>query len=85
MLLAAALLGFFGITLFPFVLTATQVSGLRFQVSSEGTVLAEPDWMARRAAHERRVRIWTDPQDDYTRTLLASFPRLTGERGVVLR
>ncbi|QKJ18847.1 ABC transporter ATP-binding protein [Microbacterium hominis] len=30
-------------------------------------------------------RIWTDPQDEYTRTLLASFPRLTGERGVVLR
>ena len=30
-------------------------------------------------------RIWTDPQDDYTRTLLASFPRLTGERGVVHR
>jgi len=30
-------------------------------------------------------RIWTDPQDDYTRTLLASFPRLTGERGVVQR
>jgi len=30
-------------------------------------------------------RIWTDPQDEYTRTLLASFPRLTGERGVVRR
>ena len=30
-------------------------------------------------------RIWTDPQDEYTRTLLASFPRLTGERGVVHR
>ncbi|WP_374312873.1 ABC transporter ATP-binding protein [Microbacterium sp.] len=30
-------------------------------------------------------RIWTDPQSDYTRTLLASFPRLTGERGVVHR
>ncbi len=25
------------------------------------TVLAEPDWLARRAAHERRVRAWTDP------------------------
>ncbi|GAA3644482.1 ABC transporter ATP-binding protein [Microbacterium awajiense] len=30
-------------------------------------------------------RIWTDPQDAYTRTLLSSFPRLTGERGVVVR
>ncbi|AZC14486.1 ABC transporter ATP-binding protein [Microbacterium sp. ABRD28] len=30
-------------------------------------------------------RIWTDPQDEYTRTLLGSFPRLTGERGVVRR
>jgi len=30
-------------------------------------------------------RIWRDPQDDYTKTLLSSFPRLTGERGVVLR
>ncbi len=23
--------------------------------------LAEPDWLARRAAHEQRVRVWTDP------------------------
>ncbi|MFD5224279.1 ABC transporter ATP-binding protein [Microbacterium sp. NPDC058342] len=30
-------------------------------------------------------RIWNAPQDEYTRTLLASFPRLTGERGVVVR
>lgn len=30
-------------------------------------------------------RIWTDPQDDYTKTLLASFPRLTGEKGTVRR
>jgi peptide/nickel transport system ATP-binding protein len=30
-------------------------------------------------------RIWTSPQHDYTRTLLSSFPRLTGERGVVTR
>ncbi|WP_183295146.1 ABC transporter ATP-binding protein [Cellulomonas cellasea] len=29
--------------------------------------------------------IWTSPQDAYTRTLLSSFPRLTGERGVVAR
>ena len=29
--------------------------------------------------------IWRDPQDEYTRTLLSSFPRLTGERGVVVR
>ncbi len=25
------------------------------------TSLAEPDWLARREAHERRVRAWTDP------------------------
>lgn len=30
-------------------------------------------------------QIWTDPQDDYTKTLLSSFPRLTGSRGVVVR
>lgn len=30
-------------------------------------------------------RIWSSPQDEYTRTLLSSFPRLTGERGVVVR
>lgn len=29
--------------------------------------------------------LWTDPQNEYTRTLLSSFPRLTGERGVVVR
>ncbi|WP_025157729.1 ABC transporter ATP-binding protein [Leifsonia aquatica] len=30
-------------------------------------------------------QIWNDPQHEYTRKLLASFPRLTGERGVVAR
>jgi peptide/nickel transport system ATP-binding protein len=30
-------------------------------------------------------QIWTDPQHEYTRTLLKSFPRLTGEKGVVVR
>jgi peptide/nickel transport system ATP-binding protein len=30
-------------------------------------------------------KIWNDPQHEYTRTLLKSFPRLTGERGVVAR
>lgn len=30
-------------------------------------------------------QIWTDPQDDYTKQLLASFPRLTGEKGLVTR
>jgi len=29
--------------------------------------------------------IWTRPQDEYTRTLLSSFPRLTGEKGMVAR
>ena len=31
------------------------------------------------------AHIWTNPRDEYTKTLLASFPRLTGERGVVVR
>jgi peptide/nickel transport system ATP-binding protein len=30
-------------------------------------------------------QIWTRPQHDYTRTLLSSFPRLTGARGVLTR
>jgi peptide/nickel transport system ATP-binding protein len=30
-------------------------------------------------------RIWNAPQDDYTKSLLSSFPRLTGERGVLAR
>jgi len=30
-------------------------------------------------------RIWMQPQNEYTKTLLSSFPRLTGERGVVAR
>jgi peptide/nickel transport system ATP-binding protein len=30
-------------------------------------------------------QIWTNPQHEYTRQLLRSFPRLTGERGVVVR
>jgi len=29
--------------------------------------------------------IWSNPQHEYTRRLLESFPRLTGERGVVVR
>ncbi|WP_297111152.1 ATP-binding cassette domain-containing protein [Tessaracoccus sp.] len=30
-------------------------------------------------------QIWRSPQDEYTKKLLASFPRLTGEKGVVSR
>jgi len=30
-------------------------------------------------------QIWTDPQHEYTRSLLRSFPRLTGEKSVVVR
>ncbi|MEU4013762.1 ABC transporter ATP-binding protein [Microbacterium sp. NPDC028030] len=30
-------------------------------------------------------RIWTQPEHEYTKTLLSSFPRLTGERGVLAR
>ena len=29
--------------------------------------------------------IWLRPQQEYTKTLLSSFPRLTGERGVLVR
>jgi hypothetical protein len=28
------------------------------------TVLAEPEWQARRSAHEARVRVWTDPHQE---------------------
>ncbi|CAO1650611.1 ABC transporter ATP-binding protein [Salinibacterium sp. NYA9b] len=30
-------------------------------------------------------QIWTNPQNDYAKSLLASFPRLTGEKGLVSR
>ena len=30
-------------------------------------------------------QLWEHPQHEYTKTLLASFPRLTGERGVLVR
>ena len=30
-------------------------------------------------------QIWRNPKDDYTKQLLSSFPRLTGERGLVTR
>ncbi|MGV8847753.1 ABC transporter ATP-binding protein [Tessaracoccus sp.] len=30
-------------------------------------------------------QLWRNPQNDYTKTLLASFPRLTGAKGVVSR
>ncbi|GAA1659344.1 ABC transporter ATP-binding protein [Microbacterium flavum] len=30
-------------------------------------------------------KIWSDPQHEYTQNLLRSFPRLTGEKGVVVR
>ena len=30
-------------------------------------------------------RIWRSPQNEYTKTLLSSFPRLTGEKGMVVR
>jgi peptide/nickel transport system ATP-binding protein len=34
---------------------------------------------------ETAERIWTRPAHEYTKTLLSSFPRLTGERGVLVR
>jgi len=30
-------------------------------MSAPPTLLAEADWLARRSAHEQRVRVWTDP------------------------
>lgn len=38
-----------------------QASGPGSQVSDEPLRLAETEWLARRAAHEQRVREWTDP------------------------
>ncbi|MEJ1973816.1 MAG: 3-methyladenine DNA glycosylase [Lacunisphaera sp.] len=35
-----------------------------FRSSAELTVLPEADWLNRRAAHEQRVRAWTDPHQE---------------------
>ena len=32
--------------------------------STETAILTEPEWLARRSAHEARVRVWTDPAQD---------------------
>ncbi|MBW7893905.1 MAG: 3-methyladenine DNA glycosylase [Opitutaceae bacterium] len=34
---------------------------MQVETASAPTLLAEADWLARRSAHERRVRTWTDP------------------------
>jgi hypothetical protein len=43
------------------VTASLQASGFRSQVSPGLRFLPEAEWLARRAAHERRVRAWTDP------------------------
>ncbi len=49
--------------------------GDRIAVMREGEILEE----------DAAERIWLGAQHPYTRTLLASFPSLTGERGTLLR
>jgi len=54
---------------------------LLLEISDRIAVMRDGEIVELAAAGE----IWSDPQHDYTRSLLSSFPRLTGERGVVVR
>lgn len=54
---------------------------LLLEISDRIAIMREGEIVELATAEE----IWTNPQNDYTKTLLSSFPRLTGERGVVAR
>ncbi|MFE6996036.1 ABC transporter ATP-binding protein [Microbacterium sp. NPDC057659] len=54
---------------------------LLLEISDRIAIMREGEIVELGAAQQ----IWTNPQHEYTRSLLASFPRLTGERGVVAR
>ncbi|OAN41204.1 ABC transporter ATP-binding protein [Microbacterium sp. H83] len=54
---------------------------LLLEISDRIAIMRQGEIVELAAAEE----IWTNPQHDYTRTLLSSFPRLTGERGVLTR
>lgn len=54
---------------------------LLLEISDRIAVMREGEIVELAAARD----IWERPQHEYTKTLLASFPRLTGERGVLVR
>lgn len=54
---------------------------LLLEISDRIAIMREGEIVELASAEE----IWSAPRHDYTRTLLRSFPRLTGEKGVVAR
>jgi peptide/nickel transport system ATP-binding protein len=54
---------------------------LLLEISDRIAIMREGEIIELASAEE----IWLRPQHDYTKTLLSSFPRLTGERGVLVR
>lgn len=54
---------------------------LLLEISDRIAIMREGAIVELAAARE----LWERPQNEYTKTLLASFPRLTGERGVLVR
>ncbi len=54
---------------------------LRLEISDRIAIMREGEIIELATAE----RIWTQPEHEYTKTLLSSFPRLTGERGVLVR
>jgi peptide/nickel transport system ATP-binding protein len=54
---------------------------LLLEISDRIAVMREGEIVELATARE----LWDHPQHDYTKTLLASFPRLTGERGILVR
>ena len=54
---------------------------LLLEISDRIAIMREGEIVELAEARE----LWTNPQHEYTKDLLRSFPRLTGERGVVAR
>lgn len=54
---------------------------LLLEISDRIAVMREGEIVELAAARE----LWEHPQHEYTKTLLASFPRLTGQKGVLVR
>jgi peptide/nickel transport system ATP-binding protein len=54
---------------------------LLLEISDRIAVMREGEIVELATARE----LWDHPKHDYTKTLLASFPRLTGERGILVR
>ncbi|WP_141881298.1 ABC transporter ATP-binding protein [Homoserinimonas aerilata] len=54
---------------------------LLLEISDRIAVMREGEIVELATARE----LWERPRHDYTKTLLASFPRLTGERGILVR